>query len=84
MMYLKLFLKIVPFLIELIKAVELWFEGPGQGTQKKEAVTSGLKAMVEGWGEAATGGAKDAWAKLSPAISKCIDFAVGIIFNFSK
>ena len=84
MAYLKLFLRIIPFLIELVKAVESWMDEPGQGPQKKEAVMSGLKAMLDGWGEAVTGGAKDAWEKLSPMISKCIDFAVGIIFNFNK
>jgi len=84
MTYLKLFLKIIPFIIELIKAVESWVEADGAGTSKKEAVMAGVKAIIDGWGETVTGGAKDAWEKLSPVISRCIDFAVGIIFNFNK
>jgi hypothetical protein len=84
MTYVKLFLKIIPFIIELIKAVETWFEATGAGESKKDAVMAGTKAILDGWGETVTGGAKDAWEKLAPVISKCIDFAVGIIFNFNK
>jgi len=85
MVYLKLFLQIVPFIISLVKAVEEFMaDEPKTGEQKKATVMDAVKAIIDVWGEVVTGGAKDAWEKLSPLISKTIDFAVGIIFNFNK
>lgn len=85
MVYIKLFLKLLPYIIDLVKAAETWLGAePGQGTAKKEAVITALRTILAGWGEAVTGGAKDAWEKMEPIISKTIDFAVGIIFNFNR
>jgi len=85
MTYLKLFLRVIPFVIELIKAIEVLMSGEEKtGEQKKETVMDAVKAVIDGWGESVTGGAKDAWGKLSPIISKTIDFAVGVFFNFNK
>ena len=85
MIYIKLFLKIIPFVIELIKAVEWWMtDEPKSGEAKKAAVMDSIKTIITGWGEVATGGAKDAWERLSPMIAKTVDFLVGLYFNLAK
>jgi len=83
MYYFNIFIKLIPFLIQAIKAAEIFFQDqPASGAEKKESVKTVAKAIMDGAMEASTGGQKETLEKLDPLVDKAID--VGVAFLFPK
>jgi hypothetical protein len=80
MPYFLIFLKALPYILALVKAVEPLFPGKGTGPQKKAAVLDAAKIIIEGGTEISTGGQKETWQNVGPLISTAIDLAAGVIF----
>lgn len=82
MSYFQIFIKLIPFLIQLIKSMEIWFSDKAKsGEEKKAAVLESAQAIVGGTIEISTGGQKETWDKLSPLVSRAIDVICAFLFK---
>lgn len=76
---LSFFIKVLPFVVDLMKAVEGFF-GAGTGAQKKGVVMEGTRTAVELVTEVSTGGQKSWWGKFGGAVGNMVDILAGILF----
>ena len=79
MQYISLFLRLIPFIVKLMKIAED-FGDQGSGTDKKEMVVGAVGAVVDGIEEASTGGQKETWGKIKDPISGVVDIIAGLLF----
>ncbi len=79
MNYISLFLRLIPFIIKLMKIAEDFGE-QGSGAHKKDMVVGAVGAVVDGIEEASTGGQKETWGKIKEPISGVIDLIAGLLF----
>lgn len=84
MNYFKLFMKLIPFIFQLVVAAEVFFAKTGTGAEKKAAVLTGVKAMYDGAQEVSTGGQKETLDTLEPLVDKTIDVAAAMLFPSSS
>ena len=80
MQYFGLILKLLPFIINLMRVAEDLSEEPGSGAQKKEAVIDGTKIVISALSEVSTGGQKETWDKIKEPLGKVIDLIAGLLF----
>lgn len=83
--FITVFIKLVPFIFQLVKAAETLTDKAQAGAEKKEAVKAGAKAMLDGWKEVSTGGQKETAEKVEPLaealIDKGVDLAAAMLFK---
>jgi len=82
MKYFQIFVKLIPFLFDLIRNAEFWFSDvPKSGAEKKASVLEAAGAIVDGIVATVTGGASDTWVKIRPLVEKTVDVICGFIFK---
>ncbi len=79
MQYLTLFLKLFPFIIQLMSIAEKFGES-GSGIQKKEMVVGGVKTVIDGIAAVSTGGQKETWDKIKDPVSGLVDSIARLLF----
>lgn len=83
MYYFKIFMQLIPFIFQAVKAAESYFSDESKsGPKKKAAVKSAVEALFDGAVEVSTGGQRETLKKLEPLVDKAID--VGVAFAFPK
>lgn len=78
-MWLTVLLQLLPSLIALAEKLL----GPKTGEAKKELVMSAAEIAMTAIGSLSTGGQKDTWERVKPAVSTIIDAGVSIAFPHS-
>lgn len=78
MQYLSILLKLLPYLVELIRFAQKVF-GPGTGEAKKAFVATALKDSIGAVKGISEGGQKETWEILEEPLSSLIDAAVKFV-----
>jgi hypothetical protein len=72
-------LALIPLVVKLIGYVEEIFgAASGNGAVKKSTVLNAAQAIVEGVASVSTGGQKETWENLAPAVGLVIDATVSV------
>lgn len=71
-------LALVPLVIKLISFVENLIADAGKGEVKKSVVMGATKTILEAGAAVSTGGQKETWEKIAPAVSGLIDASVSL------
>ena len=80
MQYFAILLKLIPFLVSMVKSAEVAFKDEEKsGAKKKKAVTEGFTAMFDGAAEVSTGGQKETFTALKPLFDSVIDKGIDLI-----
>ncbi len=78
-------LGIVSMILGLMGQAQKIYEGiSGKGSVKKEAVTAFAQTVVSDMATVSTGGQKDTWTNIAPAVSTLIDAAATIANSTSN
>ena len=83
MQFFQIFLKLIPFIFEAVRAAQTAF-GPGEGPAKKAAVKEGIAAMFAGAKEVSTGGQKETLANVEPLFGAVLDKGIDLAATLMK
>lgn len=76
------FLKLVPFILQMMVLSERLFIGkPQSGAEKKAVVMGTAQAVVGAMQTVSTGGQKETWDQLADPVSQLIDSACTVVFK---
>ena len=83
--YLMLAMQLLPTILNLMtKAEEAGKDGKWTGEEKKGMVLEGAKAALETVTGVSTGGQKETWERINPAVGNIVDNLAEIVFPKEK
>ena len=75
------FLKVMPFVLQLMGLAERFLSKPNSGVEKKVLVLQGVKTAVDAMENVSTGGQKKTWQNIQGYVSEFVDATAAVVYK---